>query len=100
MQTSQPATSPLGIILLVVAIHLLVRSPKRLQTGGRMVAAFVGALLLCIVPSAVLRVGDPEAWGRIAGLVGLLIAVIAGWWHIRSIKIANIETSAQPSSKS
>lgn len=100
MQTSQPAASPLGIILLVAAIYLLVKSPKKLQTLGRMAGAFVVTVLLSIIPSAILRIGDPEAWGRIGGLVGLLMAVIVGWWHMRSIKRANTETSAQSSSKS
>ncbi|HXN00048.1 MAG TPA: hypothetical protein VN982_16390 [Candidatus Dormibacteraeota bacterium] len=100
MQTSQPAASPLGILLLVAAIYLLVKSPKKLQTLVRMVVAFVVTVLLFIVPGAILRMGDPQAQGRIGGLVGLLIAVIAGWWHMRSIKRANKESSGQPVSKS
>jgi succinate-acetate transporter protein len=100
MQTSQPAASPLGILLLLAAIYLVVKSPKKLQTLARMVVAFVVTVLLFIVPGAILRVGDPQAWGRIGGLVGLLIAVIAGWWHIRSMKRANTEVSGKPSSKS
>jgi succinate-acetate transporter protein len=100
MQTSQPAASPLGILLLVAVIYLLVKSPKKLQTLVRMVVAFVVTVLLFIVPGAILRMGDPRAQGRIGGLVGLLIAVIAGWWHMRSIKPANKESSGQPASKS
>ena len=100
MQTSQPAASPLGILLLVAAIFLVVKSPKKLQTLGRMVGAFVVTVLLCIVPSAILRKGDPQAWGQIGGLVGLLIAVIAGWWHMRSIRRASTETPGQSSLRS
>jgi len=94
-----PATSPLGILLLAAAVFLVVKSPKKLQTLGRMVIALVVTVLLIIVPSAILRIGDPRAWGQISGLVGLLAAVIAGWWHMRSIKRASTETSGQPRSK-
>jgi hypothetical protein len=100
MQTSQPVASPLGIILSVAAIYLVVKSPKKLQTVGRMVGALMVTLLLSIVPGAILRMGNPEAWRKVGGLVALLMAVIAGWWHMRSIKRAHTETSAQPSSKS
>ncbi len=99
MQTSQPVASPLGILLLVAAIFLVVKSPKKLQTLGRMVIAFVVTVLVFIVPGALLRIGDPQAWGRIGGLVGLLTAVIAGWWHKRSLTRANTEASGQPRSK-
>ncbi len=99
MQTSQPAASPLGILLLVAAIYLLVKSPKKSETLVRMVVAFVVTVLLFIVPGAILRMGDPQALGKIGGLVGLLVAVIAGWWHMRSIKRANKEPSGQPASK-
>jgi succinate-acetate transporter protein len=99
MPTSQPAASPLGILLLVAAIFLVVKSPKKLQTLGRMVIAFVVTVLLFIVPGAILRMGDPQAWGRIGGLGGLLIAVIAGWWHMRSVTRASTETSGQATPK-
>ena len=100
MQTSQPVASPLGILLLLAAIYLVVKNLKKLQTLARMVVAFVVTVLLFIVPGAILRVGDPQAGGRLGGLAGLLLAVIAGWWHIRSVKRANTEASGQPSSKS
>ena len=100
MQTSQPVASSLGLLLLVAAIYLVVKSPKKLQTLGWMAVAFVVTVLLFIVPGAILRMGDPHAQGKIGGLVGLLIAVIAGWRHMRSIKRANTETAGQPGSKS
>jgi hypothetical protein len=84
--TTQPTASPLGILLLVAAIYLVVKSPKKLQTLGRMAIAFVVTALLIMVPGAILRRGDPQALGAIAGLVAMLAAVIAGWWHTRSLK--------------
>lgn len=78
MQTAQPTGSPLGILLLVAAIYLVVKSPKKLQTLGRMGIAFVVTALLFMVPGAILRRGDPQALGAIAGLVALLVAVITG----------------------
>ena len=39
-----------------------------------------------------------QALGRIGGLVGLLFAVIAGWWHMRSLRRASKEPSGTPSS--
>jgi hypothetical protein len=99
MQTSQPVGSPLGILLLIAAIYLVVRSPKKLQTLGRMGIAFVVTVLLVIVPGAILRRGDPQALGAIAGLVAMLVAVIAGWWHTRALKRGNPETAARPDAK-
>jgi succinate-acetate transporter protein len=100
MQASQPVASPLGILLLVASIYLLVKSPTKLQTLLRMVVAFVITVLLFIVPGAILRMGDPQAQGRIGSLVGLLVAVIVGWWHIRSINRAHKESSGQSATKS
>jgi hypothetical protein len=99
MQTAQPTASPLGILLLVAAIYLVVTSPKKLRTLGRMGIAFVATALLIMVPGAILRRSDPQALGAIAGLVALLAAVIAGWWHTRSLKHASTGTSEPPVSK-
>ncbi len=96
MQTTQPTASPLGILLLVAAIYLVVKSPKKLQTLGRMAIAFVVTALLIMVPGAILRRGDPEALGAIAGLVAMLAAVIAGWWHTRSLKRGSAGPSERP----
>jgi hypothetical protein len=78
--------SPLGILLFVAAIYLVVKNPKKLQTLGRMAIAFVVTVLLIMVTGAILRRGDPQALGAIAGLVALLVAVIAGWWHTHALK--------------
>ncbi len=99
MQTSQPATNLLGLLLMVAAIFPVVKSPKKLQTLGRMLLAFVVTVLLIIVPGAVLRMGDPHAWGRMAALVGFLIAVVEGWWHVRSVRRASTEMSGHSRSK-
>jgi len=73
------ATSPIGILLFVAAVYLVFKSPKRMETAYRMVFAFIAtALVVVCVPLFVLRIGNPEAWGRLAGLVGLLAAVIVG----------------------
>lgn len=55
MPTSQPLFSPLGILLSVVAIYLLAKSPQKLQTLIRMAVAFVVTVLVFIVPGAILR---------------------------------------------
>jgi succinate-acetate transporter protein len=74
------------------AIYLVVKGPKKLQTLGRMAIAFVVTVLLFIMLGAILRAGDPQALGAIGGLVGLLVAVIAGWWHTRSLKRDSVGT--------
>lgn len=98
MQSSQPAASPLGILLIVTAIYLVFKSPNKLRTLGRMVIVFVATVLLFIIPGAILGMGGPQALGRIGGLVGLLTAVIAGWWHMRSLRRASGEKPGTPSS--
>jgi hypothetical protein len=57
-----------------------------------MAIAFVVTVLLFILPSAMLRVGAPQAWRGISGLVGLLVAVVGllvavvvGWRYTRSL---------------
>ena len=92
MQTSQPAGSPLGLLLSIAMIYIVVKSPKKLQTLGRMGIAFVLTAVLIMVPAAILRRGDPGAIGAIAGLIAILAAVIAGWWHMRSLKRSSAET--------
>jgi hypothetical protein len=96
MQSTQPAASPLGLLLIVAAVFLVFKSPKRLQTLGRMLVGFVVTVLLFLIPGAVLRMGDPEALGRIGALVALLVAVIVGWWHLRSLRRPAKETSGTP----
>lgn len=59
-----------------------------------MVIAFVVAVLLIMVAGAILRRGDPQALGAIAGLVAMLAAVIAGWWHTCSLKRKQARTYA------
>jgi hypothetical protein len=59
MQTSQPAGSPLGILLLIAAIYLVNKSPMKLQALGGMLIGFVVTVLLFIVPGTILRMGDP-----------------------------------------
>ncbi len=99
MQTTQPTASPLGILLFIAAIYLVVTSPKKLRTLGRMAIAFVVTALLIMLAGAILRRGDPQALGAIAGLVAMLGAVIAGWWHTRSLKRGSTGTSGRTDSK-
>lgn len=92
-------TQPAGGLLLIAAIFLVVKSPAKLRTLGRMVVALLVTALVITVPVAILRIGDPEAWGQIAALVGLLAAVIAGWWHTRSLKRLAAQTAQLPPSR-
>ena len=75
-------------LLLLAGIVLWLTSPKKLQTLGRMVAAFVLTALLIMIPTSVARRGDPQMWGELAAEIGVLIAVATGAWHIRSMKRA------------
>lgn len=76
---------PLGLLLFIAAVYLVVKSPKKPQTLGRMAIGFAGALLLCLVPPILLQIGDPQAWGKVGAIVALLMAVVFGWWHLRSL---------------
>jgi len=80
--------SPLGILLLIAAVYLIVKSSQKTQTAIRMIIAFVVVVLICVGSNLLLRFGDPGAWGQIGGLVGLLVAVITGWMHVRSARSA------------
>ena len=78
-------TAALEILLIIAAIYVIARSPRKFQTFGRMVIAFLVILLLSIIGSVFLRVGDPEVWGVVGRLLALLAAVIVGWRQIRSL---------------
>jgi thiol:disulfide interchange protein len=75
-------------LLLLAGIVLWLTSPKKLQTLGRMAAAFVLTALAIMIPTSIARRGDPHMWGEMAAEIGVLIAVAAGAWHIRSLKRA------------
>ena len=70
MQMAQPTASPLGILLLVAAIYLVFKSPKKLQTLARMGIAFVVTVLLFIVPGAILRRATRRPWEQLAVWLG------------------------------
>lgn len=89
-------TGFLEILLLAAVIYTVARSPRKWQTFGRMVVAFVTVLLLSIIGSVFLRIGDPEVWGLAGRLVGLLLAIFLGWRHIRSLARAKHRPSEQP----
>ena len=91
--------STLGLLLWIPIIVLLIGSPKKLRTLGRMVTAFVVTAGVLIIPNAFLRIGDPRAFGSIAGLLSLLAAAVAGWWHIRSLARAREEALARAPEK-
>ena len=73
--------------------------PQELQTLGRMVAAFVLTALLIMIPTSIARRGDPQMWGEMAAEIGVLIAVAAAWWHIRSLKRAAQQKPEPPPAK-
>jgi hypothetical protein len=86
-------------ILLLAGIVLCLTSPKKLRTLGRMVAAFVLTALLIMIPTSIARRGDPQMWGEMAAEIGVLIAVVAGWWHSRSLKRASQKKPEPPPTK-
>ena|SRR5271155_4285136 len=97
MQTAPPGISLLSIFLVIAGIYMLVKSPKKLQTLGRMALTFVVTVLLIVVANAILRIGDPRVSGQLAGLAGLLAAVIAGYVNIRTLRRASVAPQKLPS---
>ena len=85
----QPAMNLAAVHHLFRGRHLADRQKlQRFQTLLRMVTAFLVTAGVFLVPNAILRIGDPRAWGRLAGLVAMLVAAIAGWMHVRSLRSA------------
>jgi hypothetical protein len=89
-------TTFLQILLLAAAVYLGLKSPRKWQTLGRMLVAFVTVLLLSIIGSVFLRIGAPEVWGVTGRLVGLLLAVVVGWRGMHSLPRAGTGPSQQP----
>jgi hypothetical protein len=96
MQSAQPISWPLGPLLFLAAIAVFLSSPKKLRTLGRMVLGFVMAALLIMIPTSIVRRGDPEMWGRMAAEIGILMAVAAGWWDVRALRRAAKEAAGRP----
>jgi membrane associated rhomboid family serine protease len=91
--------SPLGIVLLIVAVYLIVKSPRKLQTLGLAVIAFVVSVLLGLVPPLILGIGTVRGWVHIGTLVGALLAVVVAWWHTRSPAPTRNKSLEQPPAK-
>ena len=91
--------SPLGIVLLILAVYLIVRSPRKLQTLGLEVVAFVVSVLLGLVPPLILGIGYVRGWVHIGTLVGALMAVAVAWWHTRSLAPTKNASLEQPPAK-
>ena len=88
MPPSEAMVSPLMSVIFILAIVVFLYSPKKLRTLGRMMLAFVSTALLIMIPAALVRRGDPHMWGEMAAQIGILIALAAGWWHVRRLKRA------------
>lgn len=97
MQAAPPGISLLSMFLMIAGIYILVKSPRKLQTLGRMALTFVGTVLLIVVVNAILRIGDPRVSGQLAGLVGLLAAVIAGYGNLHTLRRASVAPQKLPS---
>jgi hypothetical protein len=96
MQSAQPVSSPLAMVLFLAAIAAFLSSPKKLRTLGRMALGFVVAALLIMIPTSIARKGDPEMWGRMAAEIGIVIAAAAGWWDVRALRRAAKEAAGRP----
>jgi|GEM_PF-1757414 len=83
-------------IFLILPIVVFVSSPSKLRTLGRMALAFVLTVLLITVPAAIVRRGDPEMMGRIAGAISLSVAALVGWLHVRSLKLSAKQAGPVP----
>jgi hypothetical protein len=84
MQNGPMAVGSLAFLLFGLAFFPLIKSPRRLRTLGAMAANFIAAVLVMMILGAVLKVGDPRAWGILSALAGLLAADVAGWRHMRA----------------
>jgi hypothetical protein len=74
------------LIFLALATAVVYQSPKKLHTLGRIVLALVVTILLIIIPAAIVHRGNPHLMGSIAALIGFCVALVVGWWHVRSLK--------------
>jgi O-antigen ligase len=86
MVATAALTNPFGGALFLVGIVIVVSSPRKLRTLGRMVAAFLIVAVVLLVVGAVLRTGDPEMFGALAVDVAMGAADAVGVLHIRSLR--------------
>jgi hypothetical protein len=77
MQTAPPEISLLSIFLMIAGIYILVKSPRKLQTLGRMALTFLVTVLLIVVVNAILRIGDPQVSGPF-DWIGFAVRFVVG----------------------
>jgi hypothetical protein len=76
----------LGPLLLLVGLIILLVSPQKMKTLGRMLLAFVGVAAVILMLGALLRKGDPELIGAFTGQIALGVADVLGLFHVLRLK--------------
>jgi uncharacterized membrane protein len=82
-----PYQNTLSPILMLAGVVIVLMSPRKLSTLGRMVIALVAVFLVLLAAVALFRrTADPEAFGVLAAQVSLGAADAVGALHLRRLR--------------
>jgi len=86
---STPPPDTLGALLFIAAIFVWATSPAKWQTFKKMGIAFVAAVAMVILLGIILSLvgyGNPEFYGEVSVLCGVIAALVMGRQHVKSLK--------------
>ena len=85
MQQQSVGTS-LAPILFLIGLVIVLVSPRKLKTLGRMVVALLGLALVLLLAGALFRKGDAEMLGALIAQIAIGAADAVGFVHVLSLK--------------
>jgi hypothetical protein len=83
-----PTGSTLAPLLFLVAIIIVLASPRKVKTLGRMFLAFIATAAPLLILGALLRKGEPEMLGILIGQISIGVAEVFGLFHVLSLRRA------------
>jgi len=90
----QPTGSSLAPLLSLVGVIIVLASPRKLRTLGRMLLVFIVAALAFLVLGALLRIGEPEMLGILIAQIAIGVADAFGLFHVLSLRRAKRDGSS------
>jgi Ca2+/H+ antiporter len=83
-----PTGSSLAPLLFLAGIIIVLASPRKLKTLGRMFLAFIVTAVPLLILGALLRKGEPEMLGILIGQIAIGVACVFGLFHVLSLRRA------------
>jgi Na+/phosphate symporter len=83
-----PTGTYLAPLLFLIGIIIVLASPRKLKTLGRMFLAFIVTAVPLLILGALLRKGEPEMLGILIGQMAIGVADALGLFYVLSLRRA------------